>query len=157
CNQIVDDVCDDDKDGYAITANGTLPGGDCNDSDPLINPGAFEYVGNMIDDNCNDKIDEPPTPCSDNGMADPLAFASSMDVCTPWIMDAKINADSDTTSHAIRQGFGKYVPRQGASFVVLSTGVAADKDDMGFVVPQPGTVFHNDDPNPFPQDSKNAC
>jgi len=42
CNGIVDDTCDDDKDGYAILASDKLPGGDCNDQDPLISPGAVE-------------------------------------------------------------------------------------------------------------------
>ena len=46
---------DDDEDGY------TLMDGDCDDSNPLINPGADE-VCNGIDDDCDDIIDETFTP-----------------------------------------------------------------------------------------------
>ncbi|RKG98411.1 hypothetical protein D7X32_29615 [Corallococcus carmarthensis] len=61
---------DDDNDGYgnrqlpalitacegpALTASRT---GDCNDRDPLVNPGATEFQCDGKDDNCNDQIDE---------------------------------------------------------------------------------------------------
>src|SRR5258706_5184936 len=53
CNGVADDICDDDKDGYAIKADGNLPGGDCNDQDPLVNPGAVDVVGDGVDNNCD--------------------------------------------------------------------------------------------------------
>ncbi len=39
---------DDDKDGYY-----SFSGGDCNDMDPKIHPGAPETPGDNIDSNCN--------------------------------------------------------------------------------------------------------
>ena len=59
---------DDDGDGYGAEDAGTFSctvipeqvevGGDCEDSDPAVNPGAPEVVGNGVDDNCNALEDE---------------------------------------------------------------------------------------------------
>jgi hypothetical protein len=59
---------DEDRDGYGSIAlsvfqcsppaNYTSIGGDCNDNNSAINPGAAEICGNGIDDNCNDQTDE---------------------------------------------------------------------------------------------------
>src|SRR5262245_38915366 len=48
---------DFDGDGYSFNA------GDCNDTEPLIGPGAVEVEGNAVDDNCNGMIDEPTSDC----------------------------------------------------------------------------------------------
>jgi len=63
CDGATDEGCDDDGDGYcdvaivygasALCAKGP---GDCNDTDPLMNPGAAE-VCNSKDDNCNGAVD----------------------------------------------------------------------------------------------------
>ena len=59
---------DYDNDGYGSTTNtvksATQPtgyvtkGGDCNESNATIHPGATEICGNGIDDNCNGQVDE---------------------------------------------------------------------------------------------------
>lgn len=51
-------LIDADQDGYVEQMNDCVPGGDCNDMDPEINPGMIEICGNGIDDNCNGLIDE---------------------------------------------------------------------------------------------------
>lgn len=70
-------LCDNDNDGY------TVAGGDCNDNNSAVNPGASEICGNNIDDNCNNQVDENCgcsitaitvsniSPCNSNGTSNP--------------------------------------------------------------------------------------
>jgi len=155
CNGILDDTCDDDKDGWSILP-GDKPGGDCDDHDPLVNPGAFDAPGNKVDDDCDGLTDNPPPPCDASG-SDAHAFAGAIDLCAPWLLAATVNGDSDPAGRGVHSRYGMFAPQMGASFFVMSTGIAADENDPGFVLPQPGTAFHNDDPNPLPGPKKNAC
>jgi N-acetylneuraminic acid mutarotase len=74
CDGIIDDgltlktfYYDGDKDGYGGTTKKSAcaappgyvsVGGDCNDKNAAIKPGALEIAGNGIDDNCNGQVDE---------------------------------------------------------------------------------------------------
>ena len=51
-------LVDEDGDGWVEMENGCVPGGDCDDSNPLINPGVEEICGNSVDDDCDGDIDE---------------------------------------------------------------------------------------------------
>lgn len=51
-------LVDSDSDGYVTEVNECVPGGDCDDNDPSINPGATEVCDDSIDNNCNGTIDE---------------------------------------------------------------------------------------------------
>ncbi len=141
CNGEVDEVVDADGDGYSNCA------GDCCDSagdgctDPqLVNPGAFEVVGNSLDDNCNGQVDEAAVTNCDVGLAsnsgNALDFAKTIDLCQmasngSWgLVDASfVKADGNGTpnaaQHSIRTTFGGVQVQGGTAFAVLSTGNAA--------------------------------
>lgn len=48
---------DPDGDGF------TGADGDCDNSNPAVNPGAFEVPGNDLDDDCNGQVDDAATEC----------------------------------------------------------------------------------------------
>jgi hypothetical protein len=50
---LIDEGFDRDGDGYSTCA-APLP--DCNDTDPVIRPGALELPGNSVDENCDGSL-----------------------------------------------------------------------------------------------------
>lgn len=162
CDNVPDEQCDDDMDGYAIVAADKLPGGDCDDGNPFVNPAAFEVVGNNADDNCSGKVDEPTPSCDLNlnpTSKDATVFANAMEVCAPWLLSATWNKFIDARSRKITNHFGQtYKPRSGETMAYFSTGIAADRGDTGFMDPQPGYDFGLPaDANPLQISSKNVC
>ncbi|MCY1054282.1 choice-of-anchor L domain-containing protein [Nannocystis sp. SCPEA4] len=165
CNGQVDEDADKDGDGY------TVCGGDCCDevgpsclNPVLVNPGAFEVSGNMVDDDCDGTKDNPVASCDGNNLAsnssNALDYAKAIDLCQfttenppqnmkKWgvISGSLTQADGaggiDVDARSIRPGFGTNVlPQQNARLAILSTGHAADQNDTnpnysGF---QPGTI-----------------
>ena len=151
CDGVADEPCDNDGDGY------TVGDGDCNDNDKLVNPGAFEVVGNNVDDDCDGDIDEVEASCDNKGTKDPMAYAGAIEICSPWVQKATWVGGADVSAHAVLKDYGKvYKPKQGQNFIVLSSGIAADEDDPGYMDPQPGHEFTNPDvKNPLPMNTKN--
>lgn len=152
CNNAVDDDADADGDGY------TRCGGDCCDvpgpacANPgLVNPGAFEVGNNMVDDDCDQTVDNALASC-DGGLgsnsSDPTDYARAIDLCKfttdgaqgpqkTWgvISGTLTRADGvggiAGNARSIRTDFGTggVVPQQNASLAILSTGSAADQND----------------------------
>ena len=69
---------DGDNDGY------TVGDGDCNDCSVQMNPGAYDFSGNGIDEDCNGTPDDEPFGC-DQGLPiegnDPMDAAKSLGLC----------------------------------------------------------------------------
>jgi len=86
CNGAPDDVIDVDGDGWTYCDNDCCENEfECGDP-ALVNPGAFEFVGNGVDDDCDpltsDVVD--PAPCSAGsifGGVTPDDMAEAMDIC----------------------------------------------------------------------------
>jgi hypothetical protein len=143
CNGMTDEDHDADGDGF------TVCGGDCCDStldgcgDPaLVNPGAFEVAGNMVDDDCDGIVDNVAAETCDSGLAsnssDAMDYARAIELCqtatandNKWgVISARFalpngSGTPDAGQRAIRPAFGGTSVRAGSSFVVLSTGRAA--------------------------------
>lgn len=94
CDGEVDEDGDDDGDGWTRKQGDCCDHySDCTAQDPAaVNPGAYDFPGNQIDDDCDGTIDNPPTTtCSTSNFAlapkalltdaDALKLAQAMDIC----------------------------------------------------------------------------
>src|SRR5436190_715804 len=82
-----------DDDGYAKCE-------DCDDTNPLVNPGAVEVQVKAdgspegVDNNCNGIVDEPSPSCDSSlDPNDPMSYAKAMGLCDHVLM-ATFNGDS---------------------------------------------------------------
>lgn len=71
-------TADDDHDGFTVAA------GDCSDCDPAVNPGAYDFAGNAVDEDCSGTADDEPSSC-DAGLSieaeDAMDAAKSLGLC----------------------------------------------------------------------------
>lgn len=152
CDGEADEDSDEDGDGWGVCT------GDCCDvasgacSDPeLVNPGAYEFVGNTVDDDCDGNTDEEAPSCDAalaSDSADPLDYARALDLCqmtvenpadpkdrTWGVIGGKFSLADGTglpaaVSRSIRAGFGDVIgPQKHSRLMVLSSGNAADIND----------------------------
>lgn len=153
----------------------TAAEGDCCDncfkcgSPASVNPGAFEYLGNNFDDDCDAATldNQPPTDCTDPPLATPtstIELVKAIDLCQftaenpplnqkKWgvISSALLLADGTNAvlpkdiQVGVLAEYGPNVkPKKGMTLAALSTGTARDETDPGYVHPQNG-------PNPMVQ------
>ncbi len=154
-----------DGDGWSVQD------GDCCDAAAgcaqphLVNPGAFEYPGNGVDDDCDPTTDDnvaTPT-CSSAALMTPttaVALAQALDVCTTttqnaplpqrtWgLISATVTLADGTTFNAandvqlgVLSAYGSFVtPQRGTTMAALSSGTARAPNNPGYVHPQNGTM-----------------
>jgi hypothetical protein len=138
---------DCDKDGYKAVD------GDCNDLDGTINPEAFDFLADTIDNDCNGTVDDPVANCAaDPTSKDAIQVVRSMDMCkqktrtkTGAVFDALTKAEWYSTKtkgitttivpgneHGIAVGifsvFGSNGPRNGVGMLALQSGPVLGKD-----------------------------
>ncbi|MBK7584040.1 MAG: putative metal-binding motif-containing protein [Myxococcales bacterium] len=123
--------------------------GDCDDKDPNVNPGAVDYAGNGVDEDCSGTADDF-APCDSTVTSvadpDPLNGARALGVCqTATLQDKKwgviqakwVMADGKTgmndKSHGLLPSFGTNVlPREGSRVLALSSGTAREAGDADY-------------------------
>lgn len=107
CNGMVDENAvivemwpDEDRDGYYGAKTGTpmmgcgdIPGyagdpGDCSPREPKVHPGATE-ICNLLDDNCNSRVDERLRPQCGVGFCRAESFTCNPDDCVPSLPTAE--------------------------------------------------------------------
>ena len=102
CNGVVDDGLDIDGDGYGACSDCCENDRECGGLAELIHPGAYEMIGDGIDNNCDGQIDEP-TSC--DGEDEPLMvgdydgnaikLAHALGVCGDSLVSAKISLTAE--------------------------------------------------------------
>jgi hypothetical protein len=139
---------DCDNDGYTAPA-------DCNDSDPMINPEAFDFPDDGVDNDCDGRVDDPVLTCETipaQPPGSPEDFARAADVCAQraitsagTVFDPLVRAawgqvqglgpgqtlwtsQTKPVQVAIVSRFGANSPRQGRTMVGLANGPWAAPD-----------------------------
>jgi len=147
CNNVVDDNPDADGDGFKKCEECCDSVGPACLNPNLVNPGAFEVGGNMVDDDCDGMVDNPLPGC-DAGLASNSNtandYAKAIDLCqftvenppqnqkkwgviTSNLQRANGNNTIDAESKSIRANFGTggITAQQNSNMAVFSTGNAA--------------------------------
>lgn len=139
--------------------------GDCDDPE-LVNPGAFEYLGNMVDDDCNPSTldDVAPAACSTQpsfSMTGSTKLVQAMDLCVftldpppslsqkTWgvvqsqllLADGTGAVQPNNLQVGVVTDFGSNVaPKKATTMAVISSGTARDEGDPGHIYPQNGNM-----------------
>lgn len=162
-----DDV---DRDGYKRDV-------DCDDLQNRVNPGAFDVPGNGVDDDCDGGVDNGPGIACDDAndiipldATEPEALARAMGLCGRplvgdpsrrwgissvqlWGLESPWTASRDHLQHGVQTAIGGFVPKQGRSMLMLTTGRARLGSQPGGVDGYPSleSPYGEALPNGFPE------
>lgn len=163
CNGIDDDCdghgddWDPDGDGWSKCAGDCCQDTGCADHPELVHPGAYEFPGNGLDDDCDPATPDEKGDCSGPPLQAPtsaLDLVKAMDLCVfvpeegpGWgvvsaelaMADGSTAALPDDLQVGVLADYGPFVlPKVGATMAALSSGTARDEGDPGHVYPQHG-------------------
>jgi hypothetical protein len=155
---------DCDGDGYTTPA-------DCDDTNPMINPEAFDFLGDGIDNDCDGIVDDPVLECETipaSAPGTPTDFARAADLCAQrsitnagTVFDPLVHAawgqvaglgpgetlwtsQTKPVQVAIASSLGQNQPRQGRTMVGLANGVWASTDPRNDPALDPAGFHIND-------------
>jgi hypothetical protein len=135
---------DYDRDGFTAAE-------DCNDCNRDINPGAYDFPGDHVDDDCSGTADDEELACDEDlsvDSDDAWDAAKALGVCRKpgergrsdraWgLVDARFVKPDGTElpeplSHGLLTEFGVNTPRDGATMLALSSGSARAPEQAGY-------------------------
>jgi hypothetical protein len=139
---------DNDGDGYLFKE-------DCDDRNPMVNPGAYDVPGDGVDNDCDgsvDNVDDCDTAALKLASTNALDFAKALGICRTttegatgkdkrWgvIKAELVAADGlgkpNPVQYGIETAWGPLAPRQGKNLVVLSSGTGRTPGQPGFQAP----------------------
>jgi len=172
CNGMVDEMIDLDGDGFATcdSAGASLDCCDANEcgTPSTVNPGAYDFSGDGVDNDCDGTVDNEPGFCDQSLASNSQTasdYAKAIDICQTatmtdkkWgLLEAKLTLPSgmgvpDPQSYSIRNKFGGNVlPQGGSSVVLISSGGAAAKGDVNPPY-QDFVSYDTTKTSPFPAD-----
>ncbi|MBI2388673.1 MAG: putative metal-binding motif-containing protein [Deltaproteobacteria bacterium] len=115
------DPLDCDNDGYRASD------GDCNEKDGTINPDAYDFLEDGVDNDCDGTVDNPVTECAATpGSTDPMQFARAADLCTQRSKSKKYGGTFDPVFKVefgkISAGFGSSTTKMEATKILSQFG-----------------------------------
>ncbi|MBX3193162.1 MAG: putative metal-binding motif-containing protein [Labilithrix sp.] len=131
--------CDDGRD---CDGDGFVAPADCNENDPRVNPAAYDFPGDGVDNDCDGAIDDPVLTCETiptESPGSPTDFARAADLCAQKTFDPLIRAawgrirgygpgqrlwisETKPAQVNIVTSFGQNRPRYGQTMAGFSTG-----------------------------------
>jgi hypothetical protein len=139
--------CTDDND-----CDGYKAGVDCDDNDKTVNPEAYDFPGDDLDNDCNGTKDDPVTDCAATvaTATDPVNYARALDLCPQksitktgkpfdpvvsgtWGQITGTLPPTTIKTNVLKQTkilpqFGDNLARKGANLIALSTGTVGATD-----------------------------
>lgn len=112
---------DCDGDGYRVSE------GDCDDKDGTINPDAYDFEGDDVDNDCDGTKDNPVKDCPATvGSTDPIQFARAADLCPQRSKSKKTGAIYDPVAKVefgtIKGGLGTSTTKMNATKILSAFG-----------------------------------
>ncbi len=159
---------DADSDGW------TACGGDCDDAETTTNPSEVERAGNVVDDNCDDLVDEPANPVGTDGDGDGWTeLAGDCDDADPAVspdavealnqIDDDCNGSLDDTTDSVDDDTDGYSEREGdcddsnrlVGLLVAESPDGLDNDCDGII--DEGSAAYDDDRDGFKEIEADAA